>query len=95
MMEVIYVNLIVKKLENLDKVRDLKGNIVNGYPTFNSVVIDIDERNLRLLQTSPYSKSDSNYLSVGDLSDYKGGKLLKPKRLEVEKMLESGNWYKP
>ena len=29
-----------KKLENLGKVRDLNGNIINGYTTLGSVVLD-------------------------------------------------------
>lgn len=82
-----------KKLEKLDKVRDLDGNIINGYPTFNSVVVDAKGNDLRLLQTSPYSTKDTNYLPVGDIRDYHEGKLLKTRRLEVEKLLEGGDWY--
>lgn len=81
------------KLENLDIVRDLKGNLINGYPTFNSVGIDLKGKQIRLLQTTPYSTKDKTYLSQGDINDYHANKLLKSRREEVRLLLASGNWY--
>ena len=37
-----------KKLENLGKVRDLNGNIINGYTTLGSVILDEKRRDLTL-----------------------------------------------
>jgi hypothetical protein len=82
-----------EELECLDKVRDLDGNIINGYPTFNSVLIDLPNQKIRLLQSTPYSSQDKNYLSSTKLKDYVEGKLLKAEREEVESLVESGNWY--
>lgn len=82
-----------KKLECLDKVRDLEGRIINGYPTFNSVLIDLPKQKVKLLQCTPYSSQDENYLSSTKLKDYVEGKLLKAEREEVEHLVESGNWY--
>lgn len=33
-----------KKLENLDFVRDLEGKLVDGYPTFNSIAVDLKDK---------------------------------------------------
>lgn len=82
-----------EELECLDKVRDLDGNIINGYPTFNSVLIDLPKQKVRLLQSTPYSTQDENYLSSTKLKEYVEGKLLKSEREEVENLVESGNWY--
>lgn len=82
-----------KTLENLDKVRDLKGNIINGYPTFNSIGIDLKGQSLRLLQSTPYSKVSANYVSQSDINDYEAGLLLKARRKEVEALIKSGKWY--
>jgi hypothetical protein len=50
-----------KLLPHLTKVKSLEKQIVNGYNTFNSVVIsDLDKR-LHLLASTPYSNSDPNY----------------------------------
>lgn len=82
-----------KKSESLDFVRDLKGKLIPGYPTFNSVAIDLKGRQLQLLQSTPYSTKDKSYLSQTDIMDYQTNKLLKSRRKEVEDLLESGNWY--
>lgn len=53
-----------KLLPHLTKVKSLEKQIVNGYNTFNSVVIsDLDKR-LHLLASTPYSNSDPNYNQV-------------------------------
>ena len=82
-----------KELENLDIVRDLSGKLIKGYPSFNSVAVDLKGKNIRLLQTTPYSSKESHYLSQTDISDYHAGKLLKKRKKEVTALLESGNWY--
>lgn len=82
-----------KELENLDIVRDLKGKLIHGYPTFNSVAIDLRGKQLRLLQSTPYSTKDKTYLSQTDINDYRAGKLLKARREQVKGLLQSGNWY--
>jgi len=82
-----------KELENLDKVRDLSGKLINGYPTFNSVAVDLKGKNIRLLQTTPYSSKESSYLSQTDIADYHAGRLLKNRKKEVAALLKSGNWH--
>jgi hypothetical protein len=79
--------------ENLDFVRDLKGKLIHGYPTFNSIAIDLKGKQLRLLQSTPYSTKEKTYLSQTDINDYHAKKLLKARREEVKLLLASGNWY--
>ena len=82
-----------KELENLDMVRDLTGKLIKGYPTVNSVAVDLKGKNIRLLQSTPYSSKESSYLSQTDIADYHAGRLLKSRKAEVEALLESGEWY--
>ena len=82
-----------KELENLTIVRDLSGKLINGYPTFNSVAVDLKGKNIRLLQTTPYSSEEKSYLSQTDISDYHAGKLLKKRKQEVATLLKTGDWY--
>lgn len=50
-----------RKLPNLTKVRSLEGNLVNGFNSFNSLMItDIDKR-LHLLESTSYSTADDHY----------------------------------
>ena len=43
-----------KKLENIGKVRDLNGNIINGFTTLGSVILDENHKNLTLSNISVY-----------------------------------------
>ncbi|TKT85266.1 transposase [Dyadobacter frigoris] len=48
-------------MPNLSKVRDLDGDIINGYKSFNSIVISDIDKSLHLLGSKPYSSSDPHY----------------------------------
>lgn len=50
-----------RTLPNLTKVRALEGGLVNGYNTFNSVVISDSDKSLRLLNSTAYSNADPHY----------------------------------
>lgn len=57
-----------QKMEKLDKVQDLKGNIINGYRTFNSVLLH--GSSISLLGCRPYSQAEaSDYDSTQHLSN--------------------------
>lgn len=57
-----------EKMEKLDQVLDLKGNIINGYRTFNSVLLHGSK--MSLLGCRPYSqKEESDYDSAKHLSN--------------------------
>jgi hypothetical protein len=56
------------QLPNLTKVRSLSGTLVNGFNTFNSVLIsDVDKR-LHLLESTAYSTADDHYGVIAGVS---------------------------
>ena len=50
-----------KVLPHLTKVKSLEKQMVNGYNTFNSIVINDLDRQVHLLASTPYSNADPNY----------------------------------
>ena len=50
-----------KVLPHLTKVKSLEKQMVNGYNTFNSIVISDLNKQVHLLASTPYSSSDPNY----------------------------------
>ena len=61
------------KLEGLGKVRSLKNQVINGYGTFNTVVVDIFGKQLRLLDTEVYSNGTSDYVTQKELKQQEQG----------------------
>lgn len=53
-----------KELPHLTKVKSLEKQMVNGYNTFNSIVINDLDKQLHLLASTPYSSSDPNYNQI-------------------------------
>ena len=51
-----------KDLENLGKVRSLDGKIINGYSTFNTVMVDERGKNIQPFDITVYSNRDENTL---------------------------------
>ena len=62
-----------KKLEGLGKVRSLKNQIINGYGTFNTVVVDIFGKQLRWLDTEVYSNGTADYVTQKELKQQEQG----------------------
>ena len=50
-----------KTLAHLTKVKSLEKQIINGYNTFNSILINDLDQQIHLLASTPYSTSDPNY----------------------------------
>lgn len=50
-----------KKLPHLTKVKSLEKQMINGYNTFNSIVINDLDKQVHLLASTPYSSSDPHY----------------------------------
>lgn len=62
-------------LEKLGKVRDLAGNLINGYSTFNSVAVDVTGKKLYPVDVTVYSNRDEYYVTVAELKALAKGKL--------------------
>lgn len=57
-----------EKMENLGIVRDLNGNLVNGYSTFNTVCVNGDGKRLHLSDITVYSNGDkAHYIKQSEL----------------------------
>ncbi len=57
-----------EKLENLGIVRDLKGNFINGFNTFNTVCVNGDGKRLHLSDITVYSNGDkAHYVKQAEL----------------------------
>jgi len=55
------------KLEELGKVLDLDGSIINGYSSFNSVAVDLHSKEVTLLSSEVYSNRGEDFISQADL----------------------------
>lgn len=62
-------------LEKLGKVRDLDGNLINGYSTFNTVAVDVTGKKLYPVDVTVYSNRDEHYVTVTELKALAKGKL--------------------
>ncbi len=83
-----------EKSGELCKVKDFDGKLINGYKTHNSAVINYKGKELRLLQSTPYSTSSSGYIKQSELKDYHAGKITDTARKnEIEQLLAEGKAY--
>ena len=55
-------------LEYLGWVRDLSGKWVRGYQTMNSVCVDMQSKEVRLLRCTPYSSAEADFVGQGELN---------------------------
>ena len=62
-------------MEKLGKVRDLAGNLINGYSTFNSVAVDMAGKQVYPVDITVYSNGDEHYVTVEELKALAKGKL--------------------
>jgi len=82
-----------KKLENLGKVRDLKGNIINGYTTLGSVTLDEKKKELTLSNISVQSNREPNFITKREFKDYENSKIKNTQRAkEIAKLIEDDNY---
>lgn len=82
-----------KKLENLGKVRDLNGNIINGFTTLGSIILDENRKELTLSNISVQSNKESDFITKKELADYENGKIKNRQRVkEIAQMIEDDNY---
>jgi Transposase DDE domain len=78
-------------LEYLGWVRDLSGKWVRGYQTMNSVCVDMQSKEVRLLRCTPYSSAEADFVGQGELKKYETGQIKdKARREEIERLLATG-----
>jgi|TARA_B100001105_G_C22375988_1_gene437251 hypothetical protein len=81
-----------KELGSLGKVRDLKGNIINGYSSYNVVAITPNDKSVHLLSHRSYSNKDAKFLKsehikkLNEKKDFDGIET-------AQKLYESGDYF--
>jgi len=81
-----------KKTENLGKVRDLSGNIINGYSSHNIVGIAGDNKSVHLLSHVSYSNKDDKFLKRDFVKKLEGGKEFEGEK-EARVLYESNEYF--
>jgi hypothetical protein len=64
-----------EKMEKIGTVRDLDGELINGYCSFNTVGVDVKGKRLYPVDISVYSNGDEHYVTVEELAQYNKGEL--------------------
>jgi hypothetical protein len=59
-----------KKMENLGKVRALKGDIINGFTTLGSVVVDENKKDVTLMDVTVFSNKEDRFITQEELKKY-------------------------
>ena len=72
------------QLESIGKVRDLSGDIINGYHSFNSVAVDLHGKSVTPIATEIYSNREEDFVSQKDLKLV--SKPLSKKATEADKL---------
>lgn len=62
-------------LENLGKVRDLNGNVINGNTVLGSIILDESKQNITLSNITTFSNRERNFVTQKELKDYEAGKI--------------------
>jgi len=81
-----------KKSENLGKVLDLKGKVINGYSSHNVVVINGTGRSVSLLSHQSYSNKDPKFLKKEFIDNLNAGKKFDDEK-EARALYTSGNYF--
>ena len=81
-----------RKAENLGKVRDLKGNIINGYSTHNAVALVPGDKKVHLLSHVSYSNKDPKFLKAEFIKKIESGKSFEGDK-EAKKLHKSGDYF--
>jgi hypothetical protein len=82
------------QLESIGKVRDLDGNIINGYSSFNSVAITPNGKTVTLLNHLSYSNKEPTFLRQEDIKKFEHKKLSRDDEnyKNIETRLSSGDF---
>ncbi len=77
-----------KELESLGKVRSLDGKIINGYSTFNTVMVDERGKNIQPFDITVYSNRDDKYVTEKELKAFNKGKIDSLRDDQIRELLE-------
>lgn len=78
-----------KEMENLGKVRDLDGNITNGYSTLASIIINENKKDITLSEVTVFSNREERFVSQDELKLYNAKKIEDKSRVEkIKEMID-------
>ena len=78
------------KMENIGKVRDLNGNITNGYSTLGTVILDEEKKDITLADITVFSNSEDRFISQEELKKYENNKIEdKSKEEAIRKIIDN------
>ncbi len=81
-----------RKLENIGKVRDLKGNLTNGYNTLGSVIVDENKKDVTLADITVFSNKEKRFVSQAEIKAYESGEIEDEARvLVIRELVENNN----
>lgn len=80
------------KTENLGKVRDLNGRIINGYSSYNIVAITPNNKTVQLLSHRSYSNKDPDFLKLETIKKLEEGKKFEGEEA-ARKLYESDSYF--
>jgi hypothetical protein len=81
-----------KEAEDIGKVRDLKGNIINGYSTHNIIALPSNAKKVMLLSNKTYSNKSDNFLSQDIIKKLLSGKDFDGQD-KANKLYQSGKYF--
>ena len=81
-----------KKTENLGQVRDLAGNVIDGYSTHNAVAIVPNDKAVHLLSHVSYSNKDPKFLKRDFIKKLDKGKAFDGDN-EAKELYESADYF--
>jgi len=82
-----------RELENIGKVRDLNGNIINGYTSLATVIVDENKKDVTLADITVFSTKEARFVSQEEIEAYKSGKIKEISRAAQLKELIEGNHH--
>jgi len=79
-----------RKLENIGKVRDLNGNITNGYSTLGTVILDEEKKDITLADITVFSNKEDRFVTQKELTQYEKKRIEdKSRAKELKKIIDS------
>lgn len=81
-----------KEAEDIGKVRDLQGKIINGYSTHNIIALPSNEKKVMLLSNKTYSNKSDNFLSQDTIQKLLSGRSFDG-RDKANKLYLSGDYF--
>lgn len=82
-----------RKLENLGQVRDLNGNIIHGYSSLGTILLNENKKDITLANMTVFSNKEERFISQEELKKYHNKKIEDKDRVSKIKELIENDTY--